>query len=114
MTDTEYAELDLAVARAEIAAGQLDVKISDGGVPTIQDGSGRWETFRPSTSWTHGGPIIERERITLQCHDGGWEAYVDTEWSRGSDEVPQMWKGEGEGPTPLVAAMQAYVASRQP
>jgi hypothetical protein len=55
-----------------------------------------------STDWAQGGPIIEREKITLRI----WEdedyvhAYIDTgkDWS--------------EGPTPLVAAMRCYVASK--
>ena len=39
MTDQEYDELDLAVARAEIAAGQF-VEISDAGRPTVRDADG--------------------------------------------------------------------------
>ena len=83
VTDAEYTQLDLAVALAEIAAGQLDVKISDAGVPTIQDAEGRWEPFRPTTNAAHGWTIIERERI------------------------PVWWDGApGEGP---VAAMRAFL-----
>jgi hypothetical protein len=54
----------------------------------------------PSTNWAHGGPIIERERIdVLYEHDLRWIA------------VPQ--KGiESYGPTPLIAAMRCYVASK--
>lgn len=53
-----------------------------------------------STDWAFGGPIIERERIdVLYEHDLRWIA------------VPQ--KGiESYGPTPLVAAMRCYVASK--
>ena len=84
ITDADYDDLDLAAARAEIAAGQLDVKISDAGGPTIQDADGRWERFRPTVNAAHAWPIIERERI-------------DVQW----DGMP------GEG---LVAAMRIYVA----
>ena len=53
-----------------------------------------------STNWAQGGPIIERERIdVLYEHDLRWIA------------VPQ--KGiESYGPTPLIAAMRCYVASK--
>ena len=52
-----------------------------------------------STFWTLGGPIIERERICLIDQGGDyWQAL----WG---------WK-EAFGPTPLVAAMRCYVASK--
>lgn len=61
--------------------------------------------FRPSTSWAHGGPIIERERIQLEFHD----------WHREEPWCAQKHQRGGDyerGPTPLVAAMRAYVASK--
>jgi hypothetical protein len=62
--------------------------------------------FTPSTNWSQGGPITERERIDLyfighDAVDNGlpiWRAEKLGEW------------GE-EGPTPLVAAMRCYVGS---
>ena len=58
------------------------------------------EDYSPPTNWAQGGPIIERERIdVLYEHDLRWIA------------VPQ--KGiESYGPTPLIAAMRCYVASK--
>ena len=53
-----------------------------------------------STDWAQGGPIIARERITLEWTGEGWNAYI-----RHDDEYP-------DGPTPLVAAMRCYVASK--
>ena len=57
--------------------------------------------FCPSTDWAQGGPIIEREMISV------WP------W----DDV--TWKAEAardaivfEGTTPLIAAMRCYVASK--
>lgn len=49
--------------------------------------------------WEHGGPIIERGQIELE-HDGfQW-------WTRiRADE-------DFSGPTPLIAAMRCYVASK--
>jgi hypothetical protein len=57
-----------------------------------------WGYFSPSTNWTHGGPIMEREKIATAWHITRWVAW------RGVIEHP--------GPTPLIAAMRAYVASR--
>jgi hypothetical protein len=56
--------------------------------------------FAPSTDWAQGGPIIERERIELRGDgDEGWIAY---------DNLNPTQKG----PTPLIAAMRCYVASK--
>lgn len=69
MTDADYDKLDLDVARAEIAAGQFDIKIADTGRPTIQAADGRWEPFRPTVNAAHAWPIIERERIDIMWDD---------------------------------------------
>lgn len=53
--------------------------------------------YKPSTEWSDGGPIIERERIDIAESNGDWNAY----------------NGEfGYGPTPLVAALRCHVASK--
>src|SRR3990172_8068453 len=58
------------------------------------------EGFAPSTDWSQGGPIIERERISIAITGGGdWRAH-------GCDV------GTAYGPTPLVAAMRCLVASK--
>ena len=49
--------------------------------------------------WEHGGPIIEREKITLEWTGEDWMAYI-----KHDDEF--------FGPTPLIAAMRCYVASK--
>lgn len=58
-------------------------------------------TFEPSSYWEHGGQIIDRARITIAEHeDGGWVGII-----RGVHE-------DVKGPTHLVAAMRAFVASK--
>lgn len=64
----------------------------------------------PSTDWAQGGPIIEREKIDLNHY-------------RLADKTA-MWEASGSigakgagyryavGPTPLIAAMRCYVASK--
>ena len=60
-----------------------------------------WE-LSYSTDWAQGGPIIEREKINL-----GWVFCDGREFWTAT-----MYLAESEGPTPLVAAMRCYVASR--
>lgn len=60
-------------------------------------------TYDPSTNWAEGGPIIEREDMDVGTSThGGWRAVLATE--------PEYTYGEG--PTPLIAAMRCYVASK--
>jgi len=59
-------------------------------------------SYTPSTDWAQGGPIIEREKINLgSVLCDGREFWTAT-----------MYLAESEGPTPLVAAMRCYVASK--
>lgn len=71
--------------------------------------SGYTLAFCPSTDWAQGGPIIERERMDIECwdfHSMPWKASMwwDDEFSSGDIEM--------HGPTPLIAAMRCYVASK--
>jgi len=66
--------------------------------------------FAPSTSWAQGGPIIERQKIEI-LHPGG--IYEGGEWTAGiGEDRDGDWKFFGQGGTPLIAAMRAYVASK--
>jgi hypothetical protein len=58
-----------------------------------------------STNWSQGGPIIERERITL---DG---TAIRDQWMA-VFYVPDEEPWEMRGPTPLIAAMRCFVASK--
>ena len=53
-----------------------------------------------STNWSQGGPIIEREKIAIDFHGDAWCA---------SDNRKPL---ANYGPTPLIAAMRCYVASK--
>jgi hypothetical protein len=63
------------------------------------------DEFEPSENWADGGPIIEREKIGLKYTERGMEfvAWVNGELSTVHDHY---------GPTPLIAAMRCYVASK--
>ena len=57
-----------------------------------------------STDWAQGGPIIEREgfelcRIESSAFEIEWRAQIDCDC-------------RSYGPTPLIAAMRCYVASK--
>jgi hypothetical protein len=67
------------------------------------------ETRNYSTSWSQGGPIIEREKITVgpcDTHDK-FRAYAHA----GCYAIPKP-RFTQDGPTPLIAAMRCYVASK--
>ena len=63
--------------------------------------------FRYSTNWSQGGPIIEREKINVNFYDTDQPA----QWG---GSIYDVWeeKVRIHGPTPLVAAMRCYVASK--
>ena len=70
---------------------------------------------RYSINWEQGGPIIEREGIAIDClrtcgQIDGWIAATEQLMEDTEDEysVPI----EFHGPTPLIAAMRCYVASK--
>lgn len=57
-----------------------------------------------STSWAHGGPIIEREELVLDLNGkDGWVSIQLSDEGSGFEEF---------GPTPLISAMRCYVASK--
>ena len=58
--------------------------------------------FTASTDWQQGGPIIERELI--ETTRGG--AYAEHFWKATRNSITAY------GPTPLIAAMRCYVASK--
>ncbi len=64
--------------------------------------------FTPSTDWEQGGPIIERMgEAGLSLRRGGPSAGNQRWWA--SLDTPN---GFFHGPTPLIAAMRCYVASK--
>lgn len=87
------AALDWAVC---LALGRTDMRVDpDDGEMMAQD------DFDYSIDWAQGGPIIERERITIRFWEG--ESDVDAyKWDTPSST----------GPTPLIAAMRCFVASK--
>jgi len=102
----------MKIKTSELSGVQLDWAVKqaikkDGGyfLP-----SKNYKDISHAYSWAYGGPIIEREKI------GVWWAthYVDDE----GQEYGNHWYAEtaeglvGYGPTPLIAAMRCFVASK--
>ena len=87
--------LDWAVAEC------LDIKIFQ-----FLDNDLYFQTMTPSTNWSQGGPIIDREKIDVNfsTEDNSWIAGLKLF----DEQCDQMYKG----PTPLIAAMRCYVASK--
>jgi hypothetical protein len=113
------AMLDYWVAKAE---GHAEVELtghSAGGnvkrqfcevVLPGEDGQEYWTEYDPSKDWARGGPIIEREKISVIQ-----ERYGNDEWEAGRvRETGEHHYTENAmfGPTPLIAAMRAFVASK--
>lgn len=102
--------LDWAVAKCE---GATDFRFDTVATYWVTlDGKDRalskgWaQSFTPSTDWAQGGPIIERERVCIDIDSSGvWLAWNKQNYE---DEPRYMVSG----PTPLIAAMRCYVASK--
>jgi hypothetical protein len=91
--------LDWAVA--ECAGYRLDL---------VPEGS-----YTPSTNWSQGGPIIEREKFTVMYDDDWKYDQTDPEdngerWM--ADNGDSYYNPTQYGATPLIAAMRFYVASK--
>ena len=59
-----------------------------------------------SIDWAQGGPIIEREKIAVEHGGEAFDAWVAKIKPCDPDEY------EWVGPTPLIAAMRCFVASK--
>ena len=100
--------LDAAVAKVEGRALTFEVR----GTPSTCFVDG--EVYNVSECWEDAGPIIERERISIEpiehggsildghMHPGWWVA----RYPRRNDPVKMF------GPTPLIAAMRCFVAAK--
>ena len=93
--------LDWAVAKCEdeevsLVKGQLETRWTDNG-------------WKPSSDWSQGGPIIERECIELAYRVGvNWTATRVEGSSVCEVTVPYNQKGRAQ----LIAAMRCYVMSQ--
>lgn len=108
--DLTGVQLDYAVAVAE---GWSDFDWDDGECPAFHaapDGVADYRSldyYTPSTNWEQGGPIIERHHIGIAA-----PSLMREQWRAMIDSVSKhAWVTE-DGPTPLIAAMRCFVASK--
>jgi len=76
---------------------------------------GRDFMFKPSTNWSHGGPIIEREGLGVSQYNNIPDR-PENRWLCMKYETGMLVGNSKSlfayGPTPLIAAMRCYVASK--
>ena len=102
------AALDWAVAKCE---GRNDVYYAESIKQMVWEGTYPMDDtelgyvlyqYLPSTDWAQGGPIIDKEEIdTVKVGVKQWRGRIE-----GGNPV------SGYGPSPLIAAMRCYVASK--
>lgn len=105
VAELEGALLDVAVAVALGYRGPAYVPEELCGTWYAGQMDGGVNPWEPSASWFQAGPIIERERIGMEQggEDGDMRCFA---WRLGQNSLGQY------GPTPLIATMRAYVASK--
>lgn len=108
---------ELSGAALDWAVAVCEVPDLDGSNPqhlnhflSLRNAHSLHRRFHYSTNWAQGGPIIERKEIGIRrnapCSAGReWEASPSIT-ARGAGG---RW---GYGPTPLIAAMRCFVASK--
>ncbi len=89
--------LDWMVAKANQAAGLIK---SDPMLDCMN-------YFTPTTNWAQGGPIIDREELTLSH-----SPYDHVSYGRTRPWCAEKKSRMEYGPTPLIAACRCYVASK--
>lgn len=110
------AQLDWAVAKCEGYECEFGDEVS-GPWLVPQEGYLHDEkplaSFRPSTDWAQGGPLSERESLCV-----GRKQQCDTAYCPINDPTVDCWARTSNGghlsygPTPLIAAMRCFCASR--
>lgn len=89
------------------------------GMPDTEYLRSHLDAWPYSTDWSRGGPIIERADINVTRHthseitESRQEIYRKDGWTAFSTPTAYwMRPTRAYGPTPLIAAMRAYVASK--
>lgn len=88
----------------ELTGAALDWAVAKCEDPTLtlEKFNREWERYNYAASidWAQGGPIIEREGISLErITEALWESRITGTWME-------------DGPTPLIAAMRCYVGTK--
>ena len=106
----------MKVKTSELTGAALDRAVAEAeGIPVVISGAGKYQkvcyipkgkrsyyTYTPSTNWKQGGPIIEREGMTVG------RSLNPGEWSAESFAAGGTTTHVRSGPTLLIAAMRCY------
>ena len=100
------ATLDWAVAKCE----GFKYELYEHNRKKWENGLHRPRHWQPSTDWAQGGPIIERGHIHTWTDrkDAAYAGHPDSYWVAEMTDTGGIWWG----PTPLIAAMRCFCASR--
>ena len=104
------AALDWAVAKCAVGVKHLRI---NGGAVFLKN----CDDLIPcnfATDWGQAGPIIEREKIKVAPNlNGTWLGQIrhEKDHPRVAQKVLAGWTNQ-HGPTPLIAAMRCFVASK--
>ena len=107
-SDLQGSALDWAVAKAkriELSHGCYNRLLVDG---RMSAGQKMLAPYNPSTDWALGGPIIEREWLDITPWPN--ESREDMRWHCQQHDTANDFAQYG--PTPLIAAMRCFVASK--
>ena len=106
--------MKVKVSELTAPAPALDWAVAEAnGTPIYRDGKTLSRTdidgvvyWQPTTDWAQGGPIIEKEKISLEIKDDGW--WVASRQYNYSETKEYIQLDH----SPLIAAMRCYVASK--
>jgi hypothetical protein len=103
MPSISFTDINGTSALGSIGDYFLTLQDAEDEARLTESGGPFYEGYTPSTDWAQAGPIIEREGINLvRLESAQWEAWPDVGMN---DQYCR-------GPTPLIAAMRCYVASK--
>lgn len=109
-SDLIDAPLDWAVASAR----DESVRVERGRVRfALSQFTNDYDLYSPSTDWAQGGPIVEQEIGNLWKHNktdpNEPDVWTAAAYRKAPDGTMLYYE---DGPTPLIAAMRCYVASK--
>lgn len=99
--DLTLTQIDRFIAKIEgiyyaRSHGDFKVRISESKQVHLMTNSGRNILFAPTVDWRQGGPLLERNDISIEKIANGWRAHLDQ-------------TSVATGPTVLVAAMRTRI-----
>lgn len=75
------------------------------------------DSYKPSTNWAQGGPIIEREEIELRVLPNSFTESEHLNFLDGDSWEANIWPADRDaiaccGTSPLIAALRSFCVSR--